>query len=90
MRLKFVDKRFLKIRVCHGSQSFWGRFLSDFAGLFSVERDSSRPCFGYRLRGGGGKKAKDAKKKENALLTQLTRVLEQFAGPGGQQQVSFW
>ena len=90
MRLKFVDKRFLKIRVCHSSQSFWGRFLSDFAGRFSVKRDPFRPCSGLqnRLRGGGGNKAKDAKKKENALLTQLTKVLEQFAGPGGQQQVS--
>ena len=35
-----------------------------------------------------GKRLRMPKRKENALLTQLTKVLEQFSGPRVQQHVS--
>ena len=40
------------------------------------------------LRGGGGKKAKDAKKKRKCLVDAVDQVLEQFSGPRVQQHVS--
>ena len=40
------------------------------------------------LRGGGGKKAEDAKKKRKCLVDAVDQVLEQCSGPRVQQHVS--
>lgn len=51
----------------------WGQFLGDLVGLGCVKPCHSQSVSGLqnRLRSGGGKKAKDAKKVEHVLLAQL-------------------
>ena len=62
------------------------RFVNNCVGQSRKPAPRLAACgFQNKLRGGGRKKAKDAKKVENALLVKLTNVLEQFGKKSTQQ-----